>query len=68
MNTPIETLPVLKLESIIMVKWEKLLERLSSMNSALVAFSGGVDSGLLSVAAYHVLNNRMLAITIKTPV
>jgi uncharacterized protein len=68
MNTSIATLPVLNLEPSITDKWGKLLERLSGMKSALVAFSGGVDSGLLSVAAYHALNNHMLAITIKTPV
>jgi uncharacterized protein len=68
MDTPAENISMVNLGAEINGKWEKLLSRLASMKSALVAFSGGVDSGLLSVAAYHVLKDRMLAITIKTPV
>ena len=44
------------------------MDRLSVLESAVVGFSGGVDSGLLCVAAYQVLGNKMLAVTIKTPV
>ncbi len=68
MEPSIVTLPVLDLEPVVKNKWEALVKRLSSMPSALVALSGGVDSGLLSVAAHHALGNRMLAVTIKTPV
>lgn len=49
-------------------KWEALLSRLNKLQSVVVGFSGGVDSGLLSVAAYQALGNKMLAVTIKTPV
>ncbi|PKN88745.1 MAG: TIGR00268 family protein, partial [Chloroflexi bacterium HGW-Chloroflexi-7] len=35
---------------------------------ALVAFSGGVDSALLCAAAYAALGDRMLAVTIHSPV
>ena len=49
-------------------RWEALLERLSRLESAVVGFSGGVDSGLLSVAAYQALGDKMLAVTIQTPV
>jgi uncharacterized protein len=49
-------------------KWRQLLQRLDGMQSVVVAFSGGVDSGLLSVAAHQALGERMLAVTIKSPV
>lgn len=68
MDTSIVSLPVLDLEPAVYSKWESLLKRLSSMRTALVALSGGVDSGLLSVAAHYALGKRMLAVTIKTPV
>ena len=48
--------------------WDALLHHLGELESAVVGFSGGVDSGLLSVAAYQALGDRMLAVTIKTPV
>ena len=45
-----------------------MLEQLSGLESAVVGFSGGVDSGLLSVAAFQALGDQMLAVTIRTPV
>jgi uncharacterized protein len=33
-----------------------------------VAFSGGVDSGLLCAAAYRALGERMLAVTVRSPI
>ena len=49
-------------------RWEALLDRFRQMESAVVAFSGGVDSGLLSVAAYRALGDRMMAVTVRSPV
>ena len=50
-------------------KWQRLLQVFTHMGSAVVAFSGGVDSGLLCVAAYRALPpGRMLALTANSPV
>jgi len=48
-------------------KERKLLEILSSMESAIVAFSGGVDSAYLAVVAQQALGERALAVTGESP-
>jgi uncharacterized protein len=62
------TTSTLEVPAALQFRWEALLERLSRLESAVVGFSGGVDSGLLSVASYLALGERMLAVTIRTPV
>ncbi len=64
----IKTLPSLNLEPALEEKWQALVGNLNSLGSAVVAFSGGVDSSLLAVVAHLVLAPRMLAVTIRSQV
>ena len=48
-------------------KSQRLHERLQSLGSLLVAYSGGTDSAFLAYAAYHALGDRMLAVIADSP-
>src|SRR5687767_5976294 len=49
------------------VKAARLLELLAGYRSVLIAFSGGVDSAYLAIAAHRVLGDRALAMTADSP-
>ena len=48
-------------------KYAELLKRIHAMGSALVAFSGGVDSGFLLYAAKEALGPRVLGVSFEGP-
>jgi uncharacterized protein len=49
-------------------KWQRLLARLASFPSVLVAYSGGVDSTFLAYAATLVLHEKCLAFRVATDI
>lgn len=49
-------------------KWFALINELAGYPSAVVAYSGGVDSSLLAYTAAQVLGDRMVAVTITSPI
>lgn len=50
------------------IRWDCLLDYFRKLDSVVVAFSGGVDSGLLCAAAWRALGDKMLAVTVSSPV
>jgi len=59
---------IAQLNPAVQAKWQALLENLRSLDNVVVAFSGGVDSGLLAAAAYQALGDKMLAVTFQSEV
>ncbi len=49
-----------------MDKLDELRDEIAGKGKILIAFSGGVDSGLLTKIAYDVLNDNALAVTLDT--
>jgi uncharacterized protein len=48
-------------------KYDSLRRRIAASGSALVAYSGGVDSALVAVVAHHELGEKSLAVTADSP-
>jgi uncharacterized protein len=48
-------------------KYENLKEYLKSLEKAVIAFSGGVDSSLLLYIAHEALREKAIAVTVVTP-
>ena len=50
------------------IHWQNLITTLRRLNHVVVAFSGGIDSAFLAVAAWLALQDKMLAITLHSPI
>ncbi len=48
-------------------KWQSLITELSSYPSAVIAYSGGVDSSFLAYAAAQAMGGPMIAVTVFSP-
>ena len=48
------------------IKYQKLIDILSDVGSAVIAFSGGVDSSFLLTAAQEALGDKVLAVTVDS--
>ena len=67
-NRTVSTLPATTPDSsATATKLNALEERLRSLGSLMVAYSGGVDSAFLAAVAHRILGNRMLAVLADSP-
>jgi uncharacterized protein len=66
-TTKTRTIGSTKTSDALACKAERLHAILAGYQSILVAFSGGVDSAYLAVAAYRILGPRALAVTADSP-
>ena len=55
-----------ELPPLLQKKWGNFLDNLEKLDSAVVAYSGGVDSSFLAFAASKILINKMTAVTVIT--
>ena len=55
------------MEKELMQKFENLKNEIKKLDSALVAFSGGIDSALVLKVAYHILGDKIIAVTADSP-
>lgn len=51
----------------LILKWQSLVDELAALPSAVIAYSGGVDSSFLAYVASCVLGEKMVAVTIVSP-
>ena len=61
------TIASTKTSDAISVKYGRLRDLLAGYDSVLIAFSGGVDSAYLAIAAHGILGDRALAVTADSP-
>jgi uncharacterized protein len=57
-----------KLNAELEKKWTKLFGGLSGYSSAVIAYSGGVDSSFLTYAAIQALGQKITAVTVVSPI
>lgn len=67
LNTLCRNNSSIQLKGALKSKFVQLLDELRRMGSALVAFSGGVDSSVLAAAAKIALDGEVLAVTANSP-
>src|SRR5450759_111223 len=64
----IDNLEKAGISATLILKWKSLTDYLAALPSAVIAYSGGVDSSFLAYAASQVLGEKMVAVTIVSPV